>query len=192
MNAKTGKPEGAREPRRARARRLERGMSLVETALSMVVLAVACLTALSVLVSSMELDAVNRETKVAFDAARSRIETVRAERFNQVVASFNADPSDDPAGAGTAPGPLFAVADLPQTAAGALQGTIVLPVDGAGTVRENLSIPALGMPRDLNGDGVVDGDDHTADAIVLPVLVRVRWNGASGSRESVLSTVLRP
>jgi len=168
-------------------------MSLVETALSMVVLAVACLTALSVLVSSMELDAVNRETKIAFDAARARIEMVRAERFNQVVAAFNLDPADDPQGAGTAPGPTFSVAELPSVAAGgAPHGAIVLPVDAAGTVRENLSIPALGLPRDLNGDNLVDGDDHTADAILIPVLVRVRWSGTTGARESALSTVLRP
>ena len=190
MTANPGMPAGASIRRRRRA---EAGMSLVETALSMVVLAVACLTALSVLVSSMELDAVNHETKVAFDAARARMEMVRAQRFNEVIAAFNLDPADDPQGAGTAPGPTFAVTDLPSIAAGAApHGTVILPVDSAGTVRENLSIPALGLPRDLNGDTRVDSDDHTADAILIPVLVRVRWNGSTGSRETVLSTVLRP
>jgi len=173
--------------------RSARGLSLVETALSMVVLAVACLTALSVLVSSMELDAVNRESKVAFDAARARMEMVRAERFNQVVASFNADPADDPGGSGTAAGGTFTVPDLPTLSTAPLpHGSVVLPVDGSGTVRENLSIPQLGMPRDLNGDNVVDGADHTADAILLPVLVRVRWTGSTGSRETALTVVLRP
>lgn len=174
------------------ARRRERGVSLVETAMALAVVAVAAMTALSVLIASLELDATNRETKAAFDAARIRLETVRAEPFDRVVRSFNADPADDPDGAGTAAGAAFAVPTLPALATGTTtHGEVLLPVDGGGRIREDLTVPELGLPRDLNGDGVVDSADHTADAIVLPVAVRVRWSGATGDRTSVLAIVLR-
>lgn len=168
-------------------------MTLVETAMCMVVFAIGVLAAISVLVSSMKLDAVNRETKVAFDAARARMETVRSEAFLQVARVFNANPADDPGGNGTALGATFSVTGLPSVAAGAPpHGAVVLPVDGNGVIRENVNIPELGMPRDLNLDGVVDGGDRSADAMILPVLVRVRWNGATGARETSISLVLRP
>jgi hypothetical protein len=34
------------------------------------------------------------------------------------------------------------------------------------------------MPRDLNGDGVVDALDHSVDRILLPVKVTVEWKPA--------------
>lgn len=42
---------------------------------------------------------------------------------------------------------------------------------------------AAGMPRDLDGDGVADSPDVTGSASLLPVVVRVRWQGASGRHQ---------
>jgi len=44
-------------------------------------------------------------------------------------------------------------------------------------------MPALGCPRDLNGDG--DDDDHLVSGgvdgyVILPVTVRLKWRGAAG------------
>ena len=39
------------------------------------------------------------------------------------------------------------------------------------------------MPKDLNGDGEALTADVRADALILPVIVRVRWEGAAGQRE---------
>ncbi len=47
-----------------------------------------------------------------------------------------------------------------------------------------LGIP-LGMPRDLNGDGDALDIDVTDDATLLPIIVRTRWGGAGGNRESM-------
>ena len=41
-----------------------------------------------------------------------------------------------------------------------------------GILREDVAIPAMGMPRDLDGDNVVDGVDHKGDYRMLPVIVR--------------------
>ncbi len=43
----------------------------------------------------------------------------------------------------------------------------------------------LGMPRDLNGDGDASDVDVTDDATLIPVIVRARWGGAGGDRESI-------
>ena len=38
----------------------------------------------------------------------------------------------------------------------------------------------LGMPRDLNNDGIVDAQDHAHDCILLPVKVRLEWKSKCG------------
>ena len=50
--------------------------------------------------------------------------------------------------------------------------------------------PRLCMPRDLNGDKVIDGEDHSLDYMVLPVTVSVRWKGKGGVRTFELHTML--
>ena len=42
---------------------------------------------------------------------------------------------------------------------------------------------ALGMPRDLNGDGFADSSDVTSDARMLPAVVSARWQSPSGDRQ---------
>ncbi len=72
-------------------------------------------------------------------------------------------------------------------------GKIVLPEFDAGSgveLREDLDLPELGMPRDLNGDGIVDSADHSADYRLLPVLLRLEWRGQSGHRQSEVRTIL--
>ena len=50
-------------------------------------------------------------------------------------------------------------------------------------LRENVDLAVLGMPRDLNGDSLVDAFDHSGDYVILPVQVRVEWVGRSGTSE---------
>jgi hypothetical protein len=47
------------------------------------------------------------------------------------------------------------------------------------------------MPRDLNGDGVIDSVTNCATTYkILPVRVRVRWTGAAGPAEVELHSML--
>ena len=46
-------------------------------------------------------------------------------------------------------------------------------VDGA--LREDVFMPELGLPMDLNGDGVIDAQNHALDYKVLPVTIQLRW-----------------
>ena len=172
-----------------RHRKRREGISLIEAVVTVAILGVGAMTSISVLTSSLALDQVNNETAAALSAVNSEVELIRSEPFATVSRQFDAIPANDPGGAGTGLGAAFTASGLKRTGS-ASPGEVVLPVDGGGVVRENLDIPELGMPMDLNGDGVVDAGDHTADAIVLPILVRVQWNGRSGSRAIVVRTVL--
>lgn len=70
------------------------------------------------------------------------------------------------------------------------------PVDGAAAVAvvqvitdetlsdEQLGV-ILGMPRDLDGDGLATSGDVSATALLLPVVVTLQWTGASGENSIV-------
>jgi hypothetical protein len=136
--------------------------------------------------------AVNRENQIASNAAQTFLETLRDENVRLVFARYNADPSDDPGGPGTAPGPRFAVEGLdPGDSPDGLIGEVFYPaivVSAPGDpvdleLRENIPDAVFGMPRDLDGDAVIDDADHTDDYFVLPLQVRLRWRGRTGDRE---------
>ena len=154
-------------------------------------LAVGAASVLLTMVYGLQLDGTNRETSAASRGARAVLEQIRAEDLADVLTLYNADASDDPDGAGSAPGDAFGITFLERTAGATSPGSVVLPFDTDGVVRETADLPELGFPRDLNGDGVLDADDRSADLLVLPVIVRVRWDGVNGERVLAYRTVLR-
>lgn len=160
---------------------------------------------------------VNRQSALAADAARSVLERMRNEDFWEVFPRYNQDQEDDPDGVGSAPGHRFAVEGLdpaPDSPDG-LHGEVILPafldvpavgvgglggikIGGGGVVglepdwqiREDIELSELGLPRDLNGDSIVDDLDHSGDYLVLPILIRVEWAGRSGKRTFEIHTIL--
>ena len=168
----------------------EAGLGLIETLVATAILATAILAILSVAGHSIKLDEVNRETALATDAARIRYEQLRALPLMHVLATYNEDPVDDPDGEATAIGPKVIVT---RDQAGLnFQSVVELPLTPAGELREDADRPEMGLPRDLNGDGLIDDADHRDDYVILPVAVRVTWNGTSGPREVLLAGVLLP
>jgi prepilin-type N-terminal cleavage/methylation domain-containing protein len=181
----------ARRPRPSR-----QGFTFVELAVVLVILLVALMIFSSTVSGMARQRTVNRESALAVNGARNMLETLRAEDFTAVYALYNADPADDPDGAGSAPGQRFLVAGLEPApdAPGGLQGEIVFPtavdpVDGL-ELREDVQLRALGMPRDLSGDFVIDDEDHAEDHFILPVQVRVSWTGTNGPRRYELASQL--
>ena len=175
--------------RSSKARRA--GLTLVELAVSITVMAFALCAAASTVITTGALNQKNHETEVARRAAENMLEVLRNTDFTKVFPSYNSTPADDPNGAGTAPGNLFAVpglAPLPG-APGGVAGQIFFPCPGP-ALYENVVDASLGMPRDLNADGVIDAANHVGDNHVLPVRVRVQWKGKSGPRTVELSTLL--
>jgi type II secretory pathway pseudopilin PulG len=188
-------PGSVPDPRGAPERR-RRGFTIVELLLVVSVLMIAFLALSQSLVASMALTRVNRESALATDALRQTVEVLQGvDEFGSVFALYNSDSSDDPV-PGLAPGAAFAVAGLEPADddPDGLVGEIVFPaVDGAAglVLREDLDLPELGMPRDLNGDGdAVDVLGPADEYRLLPVLVRVRWRGASGERRAEVRTLL--
>jgi hypothetical protein len=57
-------------------------------------------------------------------------------------------------------------------------------------LREDYQDEELGLPRDLNGDSILDSLDHKKDYILLPVLIRVKWQGNTGPRVYEVYTML--
>jgi type II secretory pathway pseudopilin PulG len=162
-----------------------RGLTLLELVFAITLLVIG-ITAISRLTVGVTRAAnVQRECELATEAARATLERIQTEAFSQAFRSFNASAADDPSGPGTAPGANFAVEGLRATAddPDGLPGEIVMPTQPGlpGQLREDVDDPRLGMPQDLDGNGVVDANNHATDYKLLPVLVRVRWRACDGT-----------
>jgi len=163
-------------------------MTLLEVVLVMTVMLVAISMLSGTLLAAARQRTFQKEEAIASLTIRNVLERLRELPCQQVYASYNADPSDDPLGPGTAPGHRFATPGLTPVleAEDQLTGTVVFPErvvpSGGRELREDLANELLGMPRDLNGDNVVDGRNHAGDYLILPVEVRVEWRGHNGNR----------
>ena len=144
------------------------------------------------LASSTSLGRATREQGIAREGARTQIEQMRVVEFENVLACFDDFAGNNPVGV-AAPGANFDVMGLtprPDDPDGRV-GQIVFPLNEAGELREDLDFPRLGMPRDLTGEGDVDGLDHFGEYRVLPVLVRLEWRGAAGDATFEVVTILK-
>jgi hypothetical protein len=117
------------------------------------------------------------------------LERIQAEAFPEAFRRFNGSAADDPGGANTRSGNTFAVPGLSarRDDPDGQPGEVVFPtLDAApGQLIESVNMASLGMPRDLNGDGAIHATaDYSTSYVLLPVLVRVRWEGAAGRRKS--------
>ena len=160
--------------------------------IAIALLAIALMGFSRSMVSSMVASQTETEIRSASEAGQSVLEELSGATFSDVFALYNDDPDDDPAGV-TGPGSSFIVDGLDATQPGGSAGEILLPiveVDGGYQVREDLELPEIGMPRDLNGDGVIDAVDHSGDYVILPVRVRLEWDSGRGRSEVVFRSVL--
>ena len=176
-----------------KTRGIRGGYTLVELTVAVMVMTITLGGICSSLLSTVSLSRTNHQTSVALDAARSRIEAMRGEIFEEIFLLYNADPQDDPDGPGTGPGNTFSVAGLdPQRDdPDGFVGEITFPGDGFVLLEEaKWNDPELGMPRDLNSDGSRNGANRANDYTVLPVRVTVEWLGAGTNQRVDLVTTL--
>jgi hypothetical protein len=164
-----------------RHRASAQGFTFVEVVCVLSFLALGLLALAAAIGSGMKTVAVNREIDVAAHAARETLERLQdpAVDFERVFSSYNNDPDDDPSP--DAPGGVFAVDGL----RGA-QGEIVFPTGGDSgfELREDVA------DRDLDGDTEIDQENHATNYLLLPVTVRIRWEGVAGRRSVEFTTVL--
>ena len=189
--------------RARRARGLRRGFTMVEVAVATGVMVVGVVGMAGAVAASVKLVDANRERIAAHQAARAILEQMQDGDFGDTFAEFNADPSDDPGGAGTGRGSSFDVPGLrvsewarnhgqgggAAVGAGAVGG-IEFPTLADGRLSESIDDPDLGMPRDLNGDGVISTGALTGGYLVLPVRIRVAWEGPTGPKSITLRTLM--
>jgi len=187
VNTEGASPRG----KSTRPARSKGGFSLLEVMIAFTVLSIAIGAVTSSLLSTMSLRRINRETTIASDAAQSALEDITGGDFATMFARFNATGADDPPAPMDSPGGSFAVLGLTANSGDAdgVVGEIVFPGDGV-VLREDSTDYALGMPRDLNGDGLIDANNHAGDYIVLPVRVRLVWSGEGGTRNIEFMTTL--
>lgn len=160
-----------------------------------VVLAIAISGVCGSIVVAMSLNRVNRDTAVAQQAARLSIEEIEGRLFSEVFAAYNANLGDDAGLLSPARGANFAVAGLEPLAGDpdGMCGRVMFPtatVGGIEQLREDFVDAALGMPFDLNGVAPIDALDHAADYRLLPLRVRVEWQGSIGPRSVDIETML--
>jgi hypothetical protein len=193
---------------------------LVELMVVMTILLVVVGIFSQMLLATDRLRQTNHENVLAADAVRTLVERMRNEALWDVFRLYNDDPLDDPGGADTAPGHRFEVKGLTALDGSAdltvgqvffpaawveipvipeiEEERLELPAEGAGAgaleldlqVREDLELAELGLPRDLNGDSIVDALDHSEDHILLPVRIALEWQADSGPRRFELTTML--
>jgi prepilin-type N-terminal cleavage/methylation domain-containing protein len=152
------------------------GFSLVEMMLVLVVLTVAVSMLSGMVATTSAMVPLQLQQALASEAARAQVELMRTASFEDLFSTYNQNPADDPLGPGTANGANFFVRGLSAAIddVDGLCGRVRFP-EINGQLREDITDRKLGMPRDLNFDGVIGTKNVAADAIVLPVEIRIEW-----------------
>ena len=171
------------------------GLTLVEITIGCVVLVTGVLGFAQAMISLEKAQQHTRDVGRATQAARQVLEAIQAQSFAEAFRAYNGTPADDPGGPGTAPGKNFSVPGLTPRAndPDGFVGEVIFPTPPGqpGVLRENTVDPKLGMPRDLNGDGLINNlADYSTTYTILPVRVRVQWTGAGGPGAVELRTLL--
>lgn len=172
-----------------------RGFSLLEVMVAFSISAIGLLSFSQAIVGAVALKQATAEQALASNAARQLIESCNSVPFEEVYARFNSDPADDPA-AGLIVGGKFSVEGLQVRSddVDGMVGSIEFPgsslLVGSEQLREDAVDVGLGVPMDLNGDGVIDASDHSGDYLLLPIRVRIEWRGRGGDSKIEFKTIL--
>jgi len=193
-------PRGLRHAasaQRADARAARRGLTLIEITITLAILIAAVLGFSQSLLDSMVTTRLNRQVSLATDGARRVISDLQGTGFEQVFAQFNSGANGNLLGSQPITAGGFVIDGLqplpgdPDGMVGRILFPEVVPAGGPVQLREDVVDPRFGTPRDLNGDGVAgDALDHSGDYRILPVVIEVDWNGASGPAHVEFKTVL--
>jgi len=160
------------------------GFTLLEVGITIVILIFAVASTSAATFSLATMREHYRERTVAQEAASGLAERMQALGRSEMGANGcwarNVTESVcEPNGLGVA----FDVAGLEPLDSRAHVGSITFVVDETRTDAD-LGVP-LGMPRDLDGDGYVDGTNVLETARLLPAVIELRWNGVRGEQKLV-------
>lgn len=163
---------------------------MVEVGLAITVLVVAVMAMSASTFRMHTLRRQNRERTVAQNAARTIVEQIQAMSHDNVQTSPDTWGLDmvNALSAGGELGSTFAVRELDAPEGQDTVGTIQIFTDE--TLTDGNIGSDLGMPRDLNGDGLTDNTNVLLTAAtqpprILPVVVTVTWRGVNGPGQLV-------
>lgn len=179
MQRASGSKPPSRRTRVLGRRSARGGFTLAETALAMVILLVALLSMSAATLRMHTLRRQNRERVMATNAMRSigeRIRAVAEESLGDPTTwSQNVVAALQPGGE---IGDVFNVGELRPVRGAQSVGSVTVVVDETSTDAA-LGIE-MGLPRDLDGDGIASNTDVSASARLLPIIVETEWLGVSG------------
>ncbi len=155
----------------------EKGMTLVEATVSLTILAVALLTLWGSTISGARTIGAAEERKHALNIAQGKLEELKSRSMDLLIATYRPNGTE---------GDTFQAAGIDEDEDRAL-GRIVFYTDE--TDSENGA--GLGFPMDLNGDGDANDRDVATGFTLLPVRIRVTWEGSLGRQFVDVTAILR-
>jgi hypothetical protein len=176
------RPGGGSTPRRREA-----GFTLPEVVAGVGVLAVALLGHAASSFGEQRLARAGQYRSEAVDVARQFVERLRGdEDFAGLLSRVRLlQTDDDGAGAVTLedgrvgyPPSSYCTGFLLPSSLSGLVVRVEAPLldSGEGAVlREDLDLPYLGLPADLDGDGAIDDESHDLDYRALPLSLTFQW-----------------
>jgi hypothetical protein len=160
------------------------GFALVEIMVAGTVLLIGILAVSSATWRVHKLRHETAEQRVAENRLRSVAEEIRS-----IAAIARQDPDTwaatvvgafDPGGF---PGGDFETSGLDPLEGADFTGSIEVVIDETETDAD-LGVQ-LGLPRDLDGDGLANNPDVSGTATILPIIIRIQWTGKVGTRSLV-------
>ena len=140
------------------------GFTLVEVVVAVTVVSMSVLGLGAVFIASQRAHEVAVEEAVVSHALRRAVSEVRGKEFAEI-------------------GTLYED-----------YGFTVPEVEGSGSITmyfdETRDVPQLGLPRDLDGDGLAKSTDVSASYVLIPIRVTVNWSSTDGQRTQSLYTYL--
>ena len=143
------------------------GLSLLDCLSAAGLITIGFLGLASGLVSNARAYERSREDVPAIHALRQLAETVRGAPFGQIVATYQGYTCSIPEIGGT--------------------GTVTIFVNETDTSPD---AAMFGLPRDLDGDGVIATVNVTNRYFLLPIKVQISWTGREGPESRALYTML--
>lgn len=173
-------------------RRRQRGMTLLEVMAASGIFVIAAGGILMLTASMERHDRLIHEYELAESTARRVVEDIQyrgLDSFFDLYFQYDTDPSNDPDGSGTAPGPDMSDLTVPglQPSSDSPTGNLVEIIMHTDETEVNA---IQGLPRDLNGDGDADDTDVSADYKLIPFTVRVHWDNQGQPAVTQMETLV--
>ena len=157
----------------------ERGFTLVEVVVALSTITIAIIGLIGAMAVSGEQAALAADTSLALDAARAEAEQIASTvTFTAIFSLYSVPPLS-----------TFAVPGLVPQNGASVCGQVLFPTIGT-DLREDAVFPALGMPRDLDGDGIISSYPVDRTYWILPVRVLVQFRGSYGTSSVTLDCLI--